>query len=228
MNRSASDASRRRSRSRPARRGRSGSPSVAREGRIRRRGTASAPRRRELAGTGQPAVPSAGGDCGGGARGSAPVASEHETAREREQGRERSSHAVTLSGRTREPGPSPGCRGCGAPEAPRARPELLRVRRSSGSGPVDHADVVLETFGRRVERVRRPSERRGHRPQRPSRHASRTARRRGTAHDGRHRSPGGAPAHASLLVRSERGVWTISRSPPSQVRGHLDIVPVIS
>ena len=99
---------------------------------------------------------------------------------EREHGRERASHVTTVSSGTQEPGPSPGCGGCGAPFAPRARPEPVGVRERPGQTRSIIADVVLETVARRVERVRRPSERRGHGPQRPSRHPSRPGRRRGT------------------------------------------------
>ena len=75
---------------------------------------------------------------------------------EREHGGERSSHRDTVSSGTREPGPSPGCGGCGAPFAPRARSEPVGVRerpvrpgRSSGRRARD---------GRTACRARSPSE----------------------------------------------------------------------
>ncbi len=121
-------------------------------------------RRLELAGDGASGGRERGRRLGRGLRGHGPRRDRTRDGDERERGRERASHGPYCIERNAEPGPSPGCGGCGAPLAPRARSGSVRVRRATGSGPVDHTDVSLETVGRRVERVRRPSERRGHRP----------------------------------------------------------------
>ena len=147
-----------RSRSRPARWASSGSPSVHSGGThpssrnsIRRRGGV------ELAGHRAAGRPERGGDCGGGCEGVGARRDRTRNGREREHGRERASHAVTVTGGTREPGPSPGCRGCGAPVAPRARPKLrsgpprVRVRPGRSCGRLlETSEGVSSAFAVRV------------------------------------------------------------------------------
>ena len=112
---------------------------------------------------------------------------------EREHGRERASHRNTVSSGRAEPDRAQ----CAGGVAHRSHLRLGPSPSGSAgdrSDPVDHADVVFETVARRVERVRRPSERSGHRPQRPSRHPSRPGRRRGTF------APGGLGRPTKLVL----------------------------